>query len=158
MRDFIAHQVPHAVHLQHKRFQQRQRKETEMLISHRDAREAALSHGLIFRKGKQRYFHIGVGRYVIRRAMMQIVFVEPPAIAESEHEVRMNQPEYLISSWSAENLLMARVVNDKTKLREHECQESGVEQFDPGIVKRFDQQESGDQQRQVQKNFPNVIR
>ena len=47
----------------------------------------------------------------------------------------MNEAKDLIASWSAENFLMARVVNYKTELSEDKSQESGVEKFHPGILK-----------------------
>ena len=70
----------------------------------------------------------------------------------------MNEAGDLISDWPAENFLMARVVNDKTQLREDESKERGVEKFGPGILKSFYQQESANQQNQVQKHLAKVIR
>lgn len=89
--------------------------------------------------------------------MVRIVFVKPPAVAESQQKIGMNQAKRFISSRVAENFLMARVVDDKSQLCEYESQESGVEKFNPGVVKCLYQQESTDQQKRVKKDFPAVI-
>lgn len=84
MRDPIARQEPNAVNFQHECLKQRQREETEMLVFHRESREPILSVCLRFRKSEQRYIDVRVGGNVVRRGMMEIVFVKPPTVAKSE--------------------------------------------------------------------------
>ena len=85
--DLVAQQESDTVNFQHKCFEQRQRKKTQMLVFHSETREAVLSGCLVLGKCEQRYFDVGIGGDVIRRTMMAIVFVQPPAVAESKQEV-----------------------------------------------------------------------
>ncbi len=50
VRDLVAHQESDAVNFQHKCFEQRQWKETEMLVFHSEAREAVLAGCLVLGK------------------------------------------------------------------------------------------------------------
>lgn len=75
MGDFVAHQEPDAVNFQDKCFQQRQWEETEMLVSHGEAREPAFSDCLILCECEQRYINVGVTGNVVWGAMMRIVLV-----------------------------------------------------------------------------------
>ena len=50
MRDLVTHQEFNAVNFQHKRLEQGQREEAEMLVSHRKSREPVLYGCLILRK------------------------------------------------------------------------------------------------------------
>lgn len=84
VRDLVAHQEFNAVDFQDKCLKQRQRKETEMLVSDCEPREPALSGSLVLGKCEQRDIDVGVGGNVIRRAMMVVVLVQPPTVAESE--------------------------------------------------------------------------
>ena len=84
MRDLVAYQEFDAVNFQHKGLEQRQRKETEMLVPHCEPCKPALPVRLILCKCKQRYVDVRIAGNVIRRAMMRIVLVEPPTVAESE--------------------------------------------------------------------------
>lgn len=69
----------------------------------------------------------------------------------------MNEAKRLISGRAAENLLMARVVNDKTQLGEDKRQESGIAEFRPWVVKRFYQQEGANEQDKVDQHLSDVI-
>jgi len=88
---------------------------------------------------------------------MVIVLVEPPAVAEAEQKIGMQQAEDFVARWAAENFLMAGVVDDEAELREDEREERGVAEFDPGIVKFGDQYESADEHGDIEKNFSEVI-
>ena len=61
----------------------------------------------------------------------------------------MNEANDLIAGGAAEDFLMTRVVNDETQLSENECQESGVAEFGPRILKPLYEEERGYQQGQV---------
>jgi len=90
---------------------------------------------------------------------MMIVLVEPPAVAESEQEIGVQQAEDFIAGGAAKDFLMAGIVDDEAELRGDEGEESGVAKFDPGIVVEFgDQDESADEHYDVEKNFSDVIR
>jgi len=128
-----------------------------MLVSHRESREPALPGCLVLRKCEQRDIEVGVRGNVVRRAMMVVVLVEPPTVAESEQEVGMNQAENFIASGAAENFLMACVVNDESKLSENKRQESGVAEFRPRILKPVYEQESNDEEDEVEKYLSAVI-
>jgi len=128
-----------------------------MLVSHGEAREPALTDRLVLGKCEQRDIDVGVGSNVVRRAMMVVVLVEPPTVAESEQEVGMNQAENFIASGAAENFLMACVVNDESKLSENKRQESGVAEFRPRILKPVYEQESTDEEDEVEKYLSAVI-
>jgi len=149
MRDAIAQQESDAVIFQHERFEQRQRKETEMLVSDGEAREPALAGGLVFGESEQRNIDVGVGGDVVRRAVMAVMLVEPPTEAEPEQQIRMNQANGFIRAGLIEDFLVAGIVNDKTELGEDEGEESGVAKLDPRIVKFIDQEESGGEQDQI---------
>src|SRR5271169_328207 len=95
---------------------------------------------------------------MVGRAVMMIVLVQPPAVAESENKVRVHQAYRFIQRRAAENFLMAGVVHNEPQLREYERQKSGVANFDPGILKPRDQQESADEHHHVEKNFSEVVR
>ena len=84
---------------------------------------------------------------------MVIVLPEPPTVAESEQEIRMNEAQDLISNRPVENFLVPCVVNDKTQLSEHKRQESSIAKFRPRILKPFDQQEGANEQDQVESIF-----
>jgi hypothetical protein len=157
VRDFVAHQEFDAVNFQNKGFEQRQREETEMLVSHGEACEAALAGGLVFRKCEERDIDVGVGGNVIWRAMMVVVLVEPPTVTESKQEIGMNEAEDLVASGAAENFLMACVVNDEAELSEDEGQESGVAKFGPRILKSVYEQESANEEDEVEKYLSAVI-
>jgi len=88
---------------------------------------------------------------------MMIVLVEPPAVAESQQEIGVQQAQSFIAGRGAENFLMAGVVHDETELGENESEESGVAKFDPGIMKFGDEHEGADKHGDVEKNFPQVI-
>ena len=157
MRDLVAHQEFDAVDFQHKRLEHRQREETEVLVSHCEAREAALPGCLVLGKCEQRDIDVGVGGNVIRRAMMVVVLVQPPTVAESEQEIGMDESKNFIAGGAAENFLMAGVVNDEAKLSEDKCQESGVAEFGPRILKPVYEQERGDEEDDVEKYLSAVI-
>jgi hypothetical protein len=157
VRDLVAHQEFNAVDFQHKGFEQRQREETKMLVSHCEPREAAFPGCLVLRKREQRYIDVGVGSNVVRRAMVVVVLVQPPTVAESEQEIGMNEAENFIASGAAENFLMACVVNDEAKLSEYERQESGVAKFRPRILKPVYEQESTNEEHEVEKYLSAVI-
>jgi hypothetical protein len=89
--------------------------------------------------------------------MVGIVFVQPPAVTESEQQVGMNQPGDFIPGRTAENFLMARVVDDETQLRENKSQERGVAEFYPGIVKLRYQQKGANQQNKIEQHLSNII-
>lgn len=65
MRDFVMQQESGAIDFQYKCFEQRQGKETEMLVAHGEAREAAFCGSLAFSEGEQRYFDVGIGSDVV---------------------------------------------------------------------------------------------
>lgn len=88
---------------------------------------------------------------------MRIMLAEPPAVAEPEQEIGVNETERLVPRRAAEDFLMACVVNDKTQLSEDEGEESGVAKFRPWIVKLCDQQESADEQNEIEKHLADVI-
>ena len=156
--DLVAHQEFNTVYFQHKGFKQRQRKETEMLVSHREPCEPALPGCLVLRKCEQRYVYVRIAGNVIRRAMMRIVLVQPPTVAESQQEIGMDEADHFIAGGTTENLLMACVVNDEPQLSENKRQESSVAEFRPRVMKPFYEQERGYQQGQVKKNLSPVIR
>ena len=156
--DLVAHQEFNAVNFQHKGLKQRQRKETEMLVSHREPCKPALPGRLVLRKCKQGYVDVGIACDVIRRAMMRIVLVQPPTVAESEQQIGMDEANDFIAGGPAENFLMACVVNDETQLSEDEGQKSGVEKFRPRVMKPFYEQERGGKQNEVKKNLSAVVR
>jgi hypothetical protein len=58
-----------------------------MLVFHREPREPALCSCLVLGKCEQRYIDIGIGGNVIWGAMMMMVLVEPPTVAETEQEI-----------------------------------------------------------------------
>ena len=95
---------------------------------------------------------------MVRRAVVVIVLVEPPAVTEAEQKIGMQQAQDFIAGRGAENFLMAGVVNDETELGEDEREESGVAKFDPGIVKLRDQHEGANEHGDVQKHFPEIVR
>jgi len=89
---------------------------------------------------------------------MVIVLVEPPTVAEAEQKIGMQQAEDFVSCGAAENFLMAGIVHDEAELREDECQERCVEEFDPGIVVKFsDEHECANEHGDIEKNFSEVI-
>ena len=157
VRDPVSHQEFNAVYFQHKRLEHRQREETEMLVSHCEPREPALPGCLVLGKCEQRYIEVGVGSNVVRRAMMVMVLVEPPTVAESEQEIGMNEAKNFIASGTAENFLMACVVNDEAELSEDKRQESGVAEFRPRILKPVYEQESANEEDEVEKYLSAVI-
>ena len=55
-----------------------------MLEFHREPRKSTLSGCLLLRKREQRYDDVGIGSNVVRGAMMEIVFVDPPTVAKPE--------------------------------------------------------------------------
>lgn len=87
MGDLVAHQEFHTVNFQDKCFKQRQRKETEMLVSHSEACKPAFAGSLVFGKSEQGYIDVGIAGNVVRRAMMRVVFVQPPAVAEAQQKI-----------------------------------------------------------------------
>ena len=96
-----------------------------MLVFHRQPRKPMLSGRLLFRKCEERNIHVGINGDMIRRAVMEVVLVEPPTVAKSEQEVGMNQAGCLIPRGATENFLMSGIVDDESKLSEHKRQESG---------------------------------
>jgi hypothetical protein len=70
----------------------------------------------------------------------------------------MNEADSLVSSPATEDFLVASVVNDKTQLSKNKCQESGVAEFCPRIVKSCYQQESAHEQDNVEKDLSAVVR
>lgn len=93
VRDFVAHEETHAIVFQEKRFEQGQREKREVLVLDGKAREAVFCGGLSFGKCEGKNIHVRIGGDVVRRAMMAIVFVEPPTIAEAQQEIRVQQAE-----------------------------------------------------------------
>jgi hypothetical protein len=87
MRDPIAQQESNTVNFQHNSLEQRQGKETEMLEFHREPRKSTFSGCLLLRECEQRYDNVGIGSNVVRGAMVEIVFVDPPAVAKPEQEI-----------------------------------------------------------------------
>jgi hypothetical protein len=70
----------------------------------------------------------------------------------------MNEADSLIPSGTADDLLMACVVNDKTQLSKDKRQESGFAEFRPCIVESCYQKESTDEQHEIEKHLSPVIR
>lgn len=64
-----------------------------MLVFDGEAREAVFCSGLSFGKREGKNIHVRIRGDVVRRAMMAIVFAEPPTIAEAQQEIRMQQAE-----------------------------------------------------------------
>jgi len=157
MRDFMALEEANAVVFQDEGFEQRQWEKREVLIFHGEAREAVFGGGLVFGECERNQINVRIGGDVVGRTVMVIVFVQPPAIAEAEYEIGMNEAEDFVSRGAAENFLMAGVVHDEAELREDESQEGGVAKFDPGIVKFGDEHECADEHDDVEKNFAEVI-
>ncbi len=158
MRDFVALEEANTVVFQDEGFEQGQREEREVLVFHGEAREAVLRGGLFFGKCERDQVEVGIGGDVVRRTVMVIVLVEPPAVAEAEKQIRMQQAQELIAGRAAENFLVAGVVNDETELREDEGEESGVAKFDPGIMKFGDEHEGADEHGDVEENLSDVVR
>jgi len=95
---------------------------------------------------------------VVRRAVVVIVLVEPPAVTEPEKQIRVQQAQELIAGRAAEDFLVAGVVNDEPELGEDEGKESGVAKFDPGIMKFSDEHEGADEHGDIEENFSDVVR
>lgn len=129
-----------------------------MLVFHREPREPVLSGRLLLGKREERNIHIWINCNMVRRGMMEIVFVEPPAVTKSEQQIGMNQANCLIPSGAAENFLMPGVVDDETKLSKHKREKSGFAELRPWIVKSCDQQENAHEHCEVEKHLPAVIR
>lgn len=89
---------------------------------------------------------------------MEIVFVQPPAVAESQQQIRMNEANDLVSSRAAEDFLVACVMHDKAQLRKDKRQERGITEFCPRIVKCCDQREGAYEQNKIEKHLSAVIR
>lgn len=157
VRDFAAQEEADAIVFQEKRLEQRQREKREMLVFDGEAREAVFGGRLSFGKCEGKNIHVGIGGDVVGRAMMAIVFVEPPTIAETQQEIRMQQAERFIAGGLAENFLVAGVVDDEAELGEDKGEDSGVAEFEPRILKPFDQQECADEKDQVNNYFTEVI-
>jgi len=89
---------------------------------------------------------------------MVIVLVEPPAIAEAEQEIGVQQAEDFVAGGAAENFLMAGVVDDEAELREDEGEKRGVAEFDPGITAKYgDEDEGAGEHGEVEKYFSDVV-
>ncbi len=87
---------------------------------------------------------------------MAIVLVEPPTVAESQNQIGMNEAEDFVSSGTAENFLMARVVNDETELSENKGEEGGNSEFHPGAAKYSYQHECADKHGEIDDYFSDV--
>jgi len=157
MRDFVALEEANTVVFQDEGFEHGQREKREVLVFHGEAREAVFRGGLLLGECEGDQVEVRIGGYVVRRAMMVIMLVEPPAVAEAEKQIRVQQAQELIAGRAAENFLMACVVNDETELREDEGEESGVAKFDPGIMKFGDQHEGADEHGDIEENLSDVI-
>jgi len=158
MRDLVTHQEFNTVNFQHKRLEHGQREETKVLVPHREPCKPALSVCLVFCERKQRDIDVGIAGDVIRRAVVRIVLVEPPTVAESEQQIGMNEANDLVACRAAEDFLMARVVNDEAQLSENKRQEGSIAEFGPRIMKQFDEQERGHEQGQIKSYLSAVIR
>ena len=132
-------------------------KKREVLVFDGEAREAVFGGGLSFGKREGKNVDVGIGGDVVRRAVMAIVFVQPPTIAEAQQEIRMQDAEGFIAPGLAENFLVAGVVDDEAELGEDEGEDRGVVEFKPRVRKPFDQQESADEKDQVNNYSAEVI-
>lgn len=128
-----------------------------MLIFHGEAGEAAFAGNLVRGKCEWNQIDIGVGRDVIGSAVMAIVLVEPPTVAEAENQIGMKEAEDFISGGAAENFLMAGIVNDETELSKDKSEEGGNDEFHPGAAKDSYEREGADKHDEIDNYFSDVI-
>src|SRR5579863_960483 len=158
MRDFVALEETNTVVFEDEGFKHGQREKREVLVFHGEAREAVFRGGLFLGKCERDQVEVRIGGDVIRGAVMVIVLIEPPAVTEAEKQIRVQQAQELIAAGTAENFLVAGVVNDEAELGEDEGEESGVAKLDPGIMKFRDEDEGADEHGDVEKHFSDVVR
>jgi hypothetical protein len=90
-------------------------------------------------------------------SMMLIVADNPPAIAPAEQQVGKNQPERIIHSISAENLPVARVMEEESQLRANNGHQYGIQDLQLEILNHRQQNAAQNEQPDRGNDLKNVI-
>lgn len=149
-------QVLEAVDLQSDAFEEREREEEPRLIAGEPAPEAGAVRRLPAGEDQHVGFDVGVLVDVVGVGVVPVVFVVPPAIAQAQQQIRVDESDRSAHRPVAGDLCVARVVayegRAAAQYGEHRCQE----QHPPGVADQDDACDDGCQGERVAGNGERV--
>jgi hypothetical protein len=129
--------------------QQQQREEQERLGAGDHPGQAVFAAGLGGGEGEHGDADVGVQVLVVGVGVVGVVLGHPPAKADPDQQVAMDQPDQVVGPAAAEDLAVAGVVADKGQLGRHHGQVGGREQLPPRRTQQKEPGHADGQQAQV---------
>jgi hypothetical protein len=136
--------------------QQQQRKEQERLVARDHPSKAPLATGLSGGKRQGRNVDVGIQVLVVGVAVVAVVLADPPAEADPDQQIGMDQADQVVGAAAAEDLPVAGVVADEGDLGEDDRQVGGGHQLPPGVPQGGEGDPSGGEQAEVQAELGGV--
>src|SRR5215207_4771080 len=111
--------------------------------------QAVFAAGLGGGEGEHGDADVGVQVLVVGVGVVGVVLGHPPAKADPDQQVAMDQPDQVVGPAAAEDLTVAGVVADKGQLGRHHGKVGGHQQLPPGRTQQDKGGQAGGQQAQV---------
>ena len=145
-----------AGHMEVAGLQQQQGEEQERLGAGDHPGQAPLATGLGGGEGQGGDADVGVQVLVVGVGVMGVVLGDPPAKADPDQQVGVDQADQVVGPAAAEDLAVAGVVADKAELGRHHRQIDRREQLPPGLAQDQERDPAGGQQDQVEGDLGHV--
>jgi hypothetical protein len=94
---------------------------------------------------------------VVGVAVVAVVLGDPPAEADPDQQVGMDQADQVVGASAAEDLPVAGVVADEGDLGEDDRQVGGGHQLPPGVLQGDEGDPSGGEQDEVENELGGVV-
>jgi hypothetical protein len=99
--------------------EQQQREEDHLLVSGDPPEDALLAGCLVIRPRQDAALDIGIAAQLIRMAVVPVVLVDPPPIAEPHAESSDEGADHVVAATDAADLLVTGVMSEERELPEH---------------------------------------
>ena len=130
--------------------QQQQREEQPGLVAGEQPDQPVPGAGLAVGEGQRGDADVGVQVLVVGVGVVGVVLGDPPAEADPDQQVGVQQADPVVGGSGAGDLAVAGVVADKGELGEHHRQVGGGDQLPPGVPDDGEGGPAGGQQGQVE--------
>jgi hypothetical protein len=93
---------------------------------------------------------VGVELFVVGVGVVGVVLGDPPAEADPDQQVAVEEPGQVVGPAATEDLAVAGVVADEGQLGGHHGQVDGGEQLPPGVTQEKENHQAGGEECQVE--------
>src|SRR5918995_3663285 len=138
----------HAGHMQVAGLQQQQGEEQKRLGAGDHPGQAPLAAGLGGGEGQGGDADVGIQVLVVGVGVVGVVLGDPPAKADPDQQVAVEEPDQVVGLAAAEDLAVAGVMADKGELGGHNGQVDRGQQLPPGLPEKEEPDPAGGQQTQ----------